>query len=216
MQRIVNLVRQPRGALWLCRRYTTATELEEKLFHKGPLDPNAVELMAKYESDIVYSSYVQDNVRPLSFVHRKKLNAICESERKREYYENAMRRPFSLALKQTSHILDTDEPAEPVIRRRDSIPVVMDKLNKERDSSREVMVNESKLAIFRMMREEQDELEQKNVPKYPQKWMDAYETYDDRAEASEAAEDEDFAAECEFGTPGMSLSCWHHREAVGI
>lgn len=195
MQRLVNSVRRSRETLWLFRRYATEAEIEEKFFLKGPLDPVAVDLMEKFDSDIVYSSYVENNKKPINYKHKQILQDICEKHKKQAMYEEAMRKPFSLALKYSSNVLTnvtSDKPATPIVTAQDTIPVVIDKLNEERDSSRQIIINETKLEIFRQMRDRQIELEN-NTPKYPEKWMQDYETF---------AEDDDFTAESEYGTPG--------------
>lgn len=173
MQRLVNLVRRPRETLWLCRRYATDVEIEEKWFLKGPLDPVAVDLTEKLKDDIIYSSYVENNKKPLSYRHRKILEDNCERDKKRARYEEAMQKPFSLALKYSSKVLTDvklDEPPKPIVTLRDSIPAAMEKLNEERDSSRTTILNESKLEIFQLMRKRQAELRD-NTQKYPDKWM---------------------------------------------
>lgn len=197
MQRIVNLVRRPRATLWFCRRYATEADIEEKFFQKGPIDPSAVSLMDKFESDIVYSSYVENNKKPLSYKHRQILDDMCEKHKRRAMYEEAMRKPFSLALKYSSKGL-TDAapnvPAKPIVSMKDTIPVAIDKLKEERDTSRQIMLNESKLEIIRQMRARNTELEDAK-PKYPEKWMQDYETFDE-------IEDDEFTADSEYGTPG--------------
>lgn len=198
MQRLVNLVRKPRETLWFCRRYATDTTFEEKFMMKGPLDPAAVDLMQKLDWKIVYSSYVENNKRPLSYVQKIIMTDICEKHKKRALYEEAMRKPFSLALKYSSAALTDDtpkEPEKPMVEVQDSLPVAIDKLNDERDTSRSVILNESKLEIFRQMRKREAELEQKIQP-YPDKWMQDYETYDESV-------DDDLTADSEYGTPGM-------------
>lgn len=195
MQRLVNLVRKPRETLWFCRRYATDTTFEEKFLLKGPLDPAAVDLMQKLDWKIVYSSYVENNKRPLKFVQKKMLTSMCEKYKKRAIYEKAMRKPFSLALKYSSKALTPKEPEKPMVEVQDSLPVAIDKLNDERDTSRSVILNESKLEIFRQMRQREAELEQKIQP-YPDKWMQDYETYDESV-------DDDLTADSEYGTPGM-------------
>lgn len=201
MQRFVNLVRRPRATLRFCRRFATDADIEEKFFLKGPLDPSAVSLMEKFESDIVYSSYVENNKKPLSYKHRQILNDMCDRHKRRAMYEEAMRKPFSLALKYSSKGL-TDStpkvPAKPIVSMQDTIPVAIDKLKEERDSSRQIIINESKLEILRQMRARQTELED-SVPKYPEKWMQDYETFDE-------IEDDDITADSEYGTPGTGLA----------
>lgn len=197
MQRIVNLVRRPRGTLWLCRRYATDAEIEENFFQKGPLDPVAVDLMHKFESDIVYSSYVENNKKPMKYKQRQILEDICEKHKKRALYEEAIRKPFSLALKYSSKVLSDVTPKQPtkkIVKMQDTIPVAIGKLNEERDSSRQIILNETKLEIFRQMRDRQAELED-STQKYPDKWMQDYETYDE-------IEDDDFTVDSEYGMPG--------------
>lgn len=201
MQRLVNLVRRPRDPLRFCRRYVTEATIEEKLFQKGPLDPAAVELMKKMDSKIIYSSYVENNKRPLKFVQRKILTALCEKHKKLAMYEEAMRKPFSLALKYSSKALTDDtpkEPEKPMVEAKDSIPVAIDKLNVERDASRTVIVNETKLEIFRQMRQREAALKEE-IQQYPTKWMQDYETYDESV-------DDELTAESEYGTPGMRFA----------
>lgn len=201
MQRLVNLVRRPRETLWFCRRYVTEPTIEEKLFQKGPLDPAAVDLMQKLDSKIVYSSYVENNKKPLKFVQRKVLTAICAHHKKRAKYEEAMRKPFSLATNYLSKAVTDVTPEEPekaMVKAQDSIPVKMDKLNNEHvhDASRTMILNESKLEIFRQMRRRTADLEEKQPQPYPDKWMQDYETYDESVA-------DDLTADSEYGTPGM-------------
>lgn len=199
MQRIVNLVRRSREPLWLCRRYVTDAEFEEKLFLKGPLDPAAVDLMKKFESDIVYSSYVENNKKPISYKHKQILREVCEQHKRRAMYEGVNRKPFSLALQYSTNELVDDTPEEavkPIVTTQDTIPVANGKLNGERDTSRQIILNEAKLEIFRQMRERQNEIEDTPQPKYPDKWMSDYETFDED-------EDDDLTADAEYGTPGM-------------
>lgn len=201
MQRIVNLVRRPQQVVWLCRRYVTEAEIEEKYYQKGPLDPAAVDLIKKFESDIVYSSYVENNKKPMRYSHRQIVKNIVEHHKKRVLYEQAMQKPFSLALKYSSNVL-TDVtpqvPAKPVVTATDTLPHAMEKLDAERDSSRTIIMNESKLEIFRQMRQREAELEE-TTQKYPDKWMQDYETYDEN-------ENDDLTADSEYGTQGVCAS----------
>lgn len=198
MQRLVNLIRRPREPLWLCRRYVTDADFEAKFFQKGPLDPASVDLMKKFDSDIVYSSYVENNKKPLSYKHRQILRDVCEKHKRRAMYEEATRKPFSVALQYSTDVLEDVMPKEevqPIVTVEDTIPVAIGKLNEERHTSRQIILNESKLEIFRQMRERQNEFED-TTPKYPDKWMADYETF-------EEDEDDDLTADSEYGTPGM-------------
>lgn len=197
MQRFVNLLRRPREKLWLCRRFATDAEIEQKFFQKGPLDPVAVDLMEKFESDIIYSSYVEENKKPVSYRHKPILRDMCEKEKKRIRFEEALRKPFSLALKYSAGVLPdatSDEPPKPMVTAQDTIPDAIEKLQGEQDTSRNIIISETKLEIFRQMRQRQAELEEVKQ-KYPDKWMQDYETYDE-------VENDDLTADSEYGTPG--------------
>lgn len=185
----------------LIRCYSsTDAQIEEKYFFKQPLDRTAAQLMQKHESDIIYSSYVENIKKPLRYTHRLILRNLCEHEKKRKQYEEAIRKPFSLALKYTKNSLKqpAGETKEQEVQENEISETSNDiNLDNERDMSRDVIMNEQKMTIFRELSRRQRELEGME-PKYPAKWMQDYETYEEN-------DDDELLPESEYGTPDPSV-----------
>lgn len=195
------------------RCLTTEADIEERLFQKGPLDPQAAELFKKHESSILFSSYVENNKRPLSYRHRVILRSIAEKHKTRlRLYGTS--KPFSLALKfidkkrlHDSHA--SELIAEKIKEGNDEQHGVKNEL-KTPDADREfnpisrkILLSESKLEILREMKKRRKEFEEpEEPPKYPAKWMQDYETYD---ESNNSETDDDISADVEFGTPDPSV-----------
>lgn len=196
MQRLIVFCARRANFSHRIRYFSSEIDIEAKYFQKGPLDPEAVDLVKSYNDKIVYSSYVERNKRPMRFAEKMMTKKMCEKEKRRAAYREAMRRPFSLALKHTADVLETSvfqEPKNELPKPNENTDENMD-LSGERDINRNIIMNESKLEIFREMNRRRNELE--NIqPKYPTKWMSDYETYDEK-------EDEDEFSDAQFGTPG--------------
>lgn len=201
MLRIPRLIPKLNPMKQLIRQFRSAgeEEMEQKLFYKKKLDPYAVELFRKYESDIVHSSYVETNKKPLQYKKRMILRDICEKNQQRIRYEEASRKPFSLALKYISNKSFAEKNvASEVTMSENRFDEESKQINldPEPDSSRKIILNETKLAIFKEMQDRRMELEEKQQ-KYPDKWMQDYETYDELEE-----DDDELVADSQYGTPG--------------
>lgn len=197
MQRLTSFIRRPHLSK-IIRKYSSEAEIEQKFYLKQPLDPIAAELMNKHEPDIIYSSYVENNKRPLQYRHRVIVHNLCERAKQRHRYEEAMRKPFSLALRYVSNTLE-QPPKAKEFKKEEISPKSSSELNlnNERDLTRNIITNEQKLTIFRELNRRRRELEE-SEQKYPEKWMQDYETFDENDE-------EDLVPDSQFGTPDPSI-----------
>lgn len=196
MQRIYSWLQKPQLARFT-RRLSSEAEIENKYFLKRSLDNTSVELMKKHENNILYSSYVENNKRPLSYQHRLVLRGKCDREIRRKLYEAETRKPFSLALKYASASLEESQERKQAPKAKDRPQTLEElKLDNERDTSRNIIMNEQKLIILRELSRRQQELEHQEQ-KYPEKWMQDYETFDE-------TDEDNLVADSHFGTPGTS------------
>lgn len=179
------------------RRSSSEADIESKYFLKRSLDNTSVELMKKHEHNIVYSSYVENNKRPLSYQQRLVLRGRCDREIRRKMYEAETRKPFSLALKYASSSLEEppERKREPEVKKKPQTLEDLD-LDSERDTSRNIIMNEQKLIILRELSRRQQEMECQEQ-KYPDKWMQDYETFDE-------TDEDNLVADTHFGTPGTA------------
>lgn len=193
--------------------YNKRNEIDDPHYHKQPLDPHAVQLIKRYQEEIVYSSYLENNKIPLKLKERKKLY----HEIQRKIYEdklNDARTPEkSILIENNSpdimEHLKTHQQNEENSECETSIELSTvdgDGTEENRDKKRELAKSKLKILTELGLRRSVLDIESESVP---ENWMEDYETYDE-GDKSETLIDS------RYGTPGEINSCLFYKKLNAI
>lgn len=165
-------------------------ELDEPAYNKQPLDPSVLSIIKKYEADILYSSHIESNKKPLSYEQRKAI-----MERLRREKEEAP--PTSILVEklaednETEHHQQRQQKEGPETIEEPAASTDCDDEANVRYEEQRLQLAKSKLKILTEMGLRRSALDYE-LQDYPDNWMEDYDTYDE----SEAL------ADTQYGTPG--------------
>lgn len=169
-------------------------ELDEPAYHKKPLDPQIVSLVKKYDSDIVYSSHIELNKKPLTYKQRTDLLYKLGSDDFLDRLNKARESEPSILVEKLIEFNDLkqnkDTPKAVIDKAEPITPRVEQTLSAE-DEEKNARLAKAKLKILTEMGMRRSAIEYE-IQSFPDNWMEDYETFDEG----------DFWADTQYGTPG--------------
>lgn len=174
-------------------------EIDEPAYYKRPLDPHALQLIKKFEVDIIYSSYLEANKKPLNL---KKRVELWRDLKRKEYVgrlnEARTSEPSVLIEKLSPEAKEHLKPHEQneEVSEWDGDQTETDEY---KEKKRELAKSKLKILTELGLRRSVLDFEAKS---FPDNWMEDYETYNENENA-------EMLAESHYGTPGK-LNRVHH------
>lgn len=202
MIRVLRLSRKLPG----CRQFLhtlKSRELDEPAYHKKPLDPQILSLVKKYDSDILYSSHIELNKKPLTYKQRTELLFKIGSSEYLDELKKASESEPSLLIEK---LVEFDESKQNIDKSKSTVlvheekpsPPVTKELTPE-DVERNAQLAKDRLKILTEMGLRRSAIEHE-IKSYPDNWMEDYETFDEN----------DYLADTEYGTPGKVIETATH------
>lgn len=184
-------------------------EIDDPNYHKKQLDQHAVQLIKRYQEEIIYSSYLEDNKIPLKLKERIKLF----HETQQQKYENQLNdartsEPSILIEKILPNIIENPETHKKNEKNNESETSIellsVDGMETEENPEKKRELAQKKLKIlteFGLRRSVLD-FESESVP---ENWMEDYETFneDDKSE---------ILIDSRYGTPGEINNRLPHKK----
>lgn len=185
----------------ICRQQITfnlhtlkSRELDEPAYHKQPLDPTILSIVKKYEADILYSSHVELNKKPLSYEQRKALMNKLRREKEETPPTSILVEKLaedSKTVEEEQQNCDGSETIEEPAAATDDDDAARDRYETQR-----LQLAKSKLKILTEMGLRRSALDYE-LQDYPENWMEDYDTYDER----------EALVDTQYGTPGKTIHC---------
>lgn len=158
-------------------------EIDDPNYHKQPLDQRAVQLIKRYQEQIIYSSYLESNKIPLNMKERSKL--FLEIQRKK--YEDRLNdartsEPSIMIEKILPDIKEHPEAHEQNEEKPECTTNIelssVDGVETEENQEKKRQLAKSKLKILTEMGLRRSVLDFES-DSIPENWMEDYETYDE-------------------------------------
>lgn len=176
-------------------------ELDEPAYHKKPLDPQILSLVKKYESDIVYSSHVELNKKPLTYKQRLELVSQLGTTSFLNRLKEAKESEPSILVKKLVEFselkqnTDKQKPDEQKLIESDEEKQLPPKNETTAEDKEKILqLAKARLKILTEMGLRRSAIEHE-IQSYPDNWMEDYETFDEN----------DYLADTQYGTPGKNI-----------
>lgn len=211
MLRLLSLSKTNQSVLRNVRSCTTVSDKESQFLWRKPLEPRVQSVVNKYPN-LTYSSFLEGLRRKFQYRDNQTAKVAFERWEIKTKLNQVDVRPIPLALRYLQGTRDAqngvendanirDEGKSPKEEQTDEYETSLDNAqDKQVDSianrysitSRNTYFQQTKLNIFDKMKKAREDI--KTVPKqtFPTDWMVDYETFDE----------EDYADDSQFGTPG--------------
>lgn len=171
-------------------------ELEEPAYHKTPVDPQVLSLVKKYNDDILYSSTIESNKKPLSVKQRIDLQHQIGRDKFMKRLEQAKEPASSLIAEKFAELSKSEQNND--TQKVSDAQVTVDEPLKNVNESKTSPIRKdnpelanTKLKILTEMSMRQSVIEHE-FQSVPDNWMEDYETYDEN----------ELVPERQYGTPG--------------
>lgn len=195
MIRILQLSRKLPGCRQLLHTLKSR-ELDEPAYHKKPLDPQIVSLVKKYDSDIIYSSHIELNKKPLTYKQRADLLYKLGSDEFQGRLNKARESEPSILVEKLIEFNDlkqNKDTPKPDTDKAEPITPSVEQILSAEDEERKAQLAKTKLKILTEMGMRRSAIEYE-IQSFPDNWMEDYETFDEG----------DFLADTQYGTPGKN------------